>query len=37
MAILDEFYGRYERTVAAAPEGHGMDYIHIFLICRKDG
>jgi hypothetical protein len=36
-AILDEFFGRYEREVAAAPEGHGMDYIHILLVCRKDG
>lgn len=34
--IVDEFYGRYERLVAAAPEGHGMDYVHCCLICRKD-
>jgi hypothetical protein len=36
LAILDEFYGRYQKAVAAAPEGHGMDYIHILLICRKE-
>jgi hypothetical protein len=34
-AILDEFYGRYERAVAASPAGHGMDYVHIFLIAMK--
>ena len=36
MAILDEFYGSYERLVAAAPDGHGMDYVHVHLICRKE-
>ncbi|MEZ5775099.1 MAG: SAM-dependent methyltransferase [Hyphomicrobiaceae bacterium] len=35
MGILDEFYGRYERRVAASPKGHGMDYIHIFMIAMK--
>ena len=35
--LLNEFYGRYERLVAAAPEGHGMDYVHIYLVCRKLG
>lgn len=34
-AILDEFYGRYERRVARSPHGHGMDYVHIDLICAK--
>jgi hypothetical protein len=27
-AIVDDFYGAYETAVAAAPEGHGMDYVH---------
>ena len=36
-AILDEFYARYGMSVAAAPQGHGMDYIHIILVCRKSG
>ena len=27
-AIVDEFYGRHEARVAAAPEAHGMDYVH---------
>ncbi len=36
LAILDEFFGRYERLVAASPEGHGMDYIHVHLIAVKE-
>jgi hypothetical protein len=35
-AIIDEFYDRYQSRVAAAPEGHGMDYVHIYLVLRKD-
>ncbi|HRD75345.1 MAG TPA: SAM-dependent methyltransferase [Hyphomicrobiaceae bacterium] len=35
-AILDEFFGSYERLVAEKPDGHGMDYVHVHLICRKD-
>jgi indole-3-acetate O-methyltransferase len=27
-AIIDDFYGAYEAEVAAAPEGHRMDYVH---------
>ena len=34
--ILDDFYGRYERLVASDPAGHGMDYIHIHLVCVKE-
>ena len=34
--ILDEFFGRYERLVAAGPAGHGMDYIHIHMVCVKE-
>lgn len=34
--ILDEFYGRYERLVADKPDGHGMDYIHVHMICVKE-
>ena len=34
-ALVDEFYGRYEAEVAADPTGHGMDYVHCYLICRK--
>lgn len=35
-AIVDAFYGRYQAQVAAAPDGHAMDYVHAYLICRKD-
>ena len=34
--ILDEFFGRYERLVAKSPAGHGMDYIHIHMVCAKE-
>lgn len=37
IAIVDDFYGRYEARVAAAPKGHGMDYVHIYLVLRKEG
>lgn len=33
--IVDAFYDRYEDRVRRAPEGHGMDYVHIHLICAK--
>ena len=36
LAILDEFFGRYERLVAQSPSGHGMDYIHIHLVAVKE-
>jgi hypothetical protein len=36
-SIIDEFYSRYEERVAASPEGHGMDYVHIYLVIRKEG
>ncbi|SDR12996.1 SAM dependent carboxyl methyltransferase [Rhizobiales bacterium GAS113] len=36
LAILDTFFNRYEEAVATAPQGHGMDYVHIHLVCRKD-
>ena len=35
--IVDAFYRRYRDAVAAAPEGHGMDYVHCYLILRKEG
>lgn len=35
--IMDEFYGRYQASVAEAPQGHAMDYVHAYLICRKEG
>ncbi len=35
-AILDRFFLRYQQEVARAPQGHGMDYIHVHLVCRKE-
>ena len=35
-AIVDRFYAAYEAEVAAAPEGHGMDYVHCFLVAHKE-
>jgi SAM-dependent methyltransferase len=35
MRILDEYFGRYERLVAKSPAGHGMDYIHLHMVCAK--
>jgi hypothetical protein len=33
--IIDTFYQRYEEMVANCPEGHAMDYVHIYLVCMK--
>jgi hypothetical protein len=33
--IIDRFYDAYQARVARAPEGHAMDYVHIYLICSK--
>lgn len=34
--IIDDFYGRYQKRVASNPEGHAMDYVHVYLVCRKE-
>jgi hypothetical protein len=34
-AILDNFYGAYEDRVRTAPQGHAMDYVHIYLVLAK--
>ena len=34
-AIVDRFYRAYEDAVAAAPEGHAMDYVHCFMAISK--
>ena len=33
--IIDRFYAAYQAEVAAAPEGHGMDYVHCFMVITK--
>ena len=35
--IVDRFYAAYEADVVAAPEGHGMDYVHCFMVIAKEG
>jgi hypothetical protein len=34
--IIDHFYKTYETLVRENPEGHGMDYVHIYLTITKD-
>jgi hypothetical protein len=34
-AIIDRFYAAYEADVAAAPDGHAMDYVHCFMVLAK--
>ena len=34
-AIVDQFYGAYEAEIAASPDGHAMDYIHIIMEIEK--
>ncbi len=33
--IIDDFYGTYEHMVCEAPEGHAMDYVHVYLTIAK--
>ena len=37
MAIVDRFYQAYEDEVAANPDGHAMDYVHLVVECEKTG
>ena len=34
--IVDEFFNRYETEVAKRPEDHGMDYVHAYMVIRKN-
>ena len=36
-AIIDRYYDRYEAMVRASPGGHGMDYVHCYMIVGKVG
>jgi len=33
--IIDDFYAGYQADVAANPSGHGMDYVHCFMVISK--
>ena len=35
--IIDRYYNAYETLVRENPEGHGMDYVHIYLTIAKTG
>lgn len=34
-SVVDRFYDSYEDRVRRKPEGHAMDYVHIYLVCEK--
>ncbi len=36
MSIVNDFYERYRSRVGVSPEGHAMDYVHIYLILAKE-
>ena len=33
--LIDQYYSAYERRVRNAPEGHGMDYVHAYMVISK--
>ena len=35
-SIIDTFYGRYQDRVGENPQGHAMDYVHVYLVCCKE-
>lgn len=35
--VVDAFFRAYEAMVREAPEGHRMDYVHVYLTVAKDG
>jgi hypothetical protein len=37
VAILDRYFDAYEDRVRQSPDGHAMDYVHIYLVCAKVG
>jgi SAM-dependent methyltransferase len=34
--LVDNFYSSYEDRVASSPAGHGMDYVHAYVVIRKE-
>jgi len=37
VSILDRTFDAYEERVRTDPDGHAMDYVHIYLVCSKVG
>ncbi len=35
VSILDDYFNAYETRVRDAPQGHAMDYVHIYLVLQK--
>ena len=35
VALVDEFYGRYEKEIATDPSKHHMDYVHHYVTIEK--
>jgi len=33
--IIEDYYGTYRNMVADNPEGHGMDYVHAYMVISK--
>jgi hypothetical protein len=36
-ALIDSFYAAYTDNVRGDPAGHGMDYVHAYIVIRKEG
>lgn len=34
-AIVDEFFGKFEKLIAESPADHGMDYVHAHIVLEK--
>lgn len=34
--LSDELFKRFEGEIAKDPKGYGMDYVHSFLVVRKE-
>ena len=33
--IIEDYYGTYQNLVASNPDGHGMDYVHAYMVISK--
>ena len=34
--LIDAYYAEYQNRVQTAPEGHGMDYVHAYIVISKE-
>ncbi len=35
-AIIEDYYGTYRKMVRDNPDGHGMDYVHAYMVISKE-